>query len=44
MVQKKKCESVKKLGKAKEFFLIAARYRQIAIIKLLAYVHSKLIG
>ena len=39
-----KCESVKKLGKAKEFFLIAARYRQIAIIKLLAYVHSKLIG
>lgn len=39
-----KCESVKKLGKAKEFFLIAARYRQIAVIKLLAYVHSKLIG
>lgn len=38
------CQSVKSLGKAKELFLTAAKFKQIAIMKQLAYVHSQLIG
>ncbi len=39
-----KCENVKNLGKAKYAFLMAARFRTIYIMKVLAYVHSKLVG
>ena len=38
------CQSVKKLGKAKKLFLTAARFKNIAVMKQLACVHSKLIG
>lgn len=38
------CQSVDELGRAKKMFLIAARFEQVAIMKILAYVHSKLIG
>lgn len=39
-----KCEIVDNLGKAKKLFLLAARFKKISIMRLLAYVHSKLIG
>ena len=38
------CQSVDELGRAKKIFLIAARFEQVVIMKILAYVHSKLIG
>lgn len=37
------CQSIKSLGKAKEIFLMAARYRQVAMMKQLAFIHSLLI-
>ena len=38
------CQSVDELGRAKKMFLIAVRFEQVVIMKILAYVHSKLIG
>jgi len=37
------CEMVHKVGKAKQAFLICAKYRQIAVLKGLSYVHTKLV-
>lgn len=39
-----KCQMVNKLGNAKKIFLIAAKYKQITLMKILAVIHSKLIG
>ena len=39
-----KCENVNNLGKAKKIFLLAARGRQIVLLKILAWIHSRLVG
>lgn len=39
-----KCSSVKRLGKAKQGFLMAARYRNTWALNELARIHSRLIG
>lgn len=38
-----KCQNVKNLGKAKWVFLEAARYRQIGVLRSIAYAHSRII-
>lgn len=39
-----KCGIIGNLGRAKRVFLMAARYRKVGILKMIAYAHSKLIG
>lgn len=39
-----KSKSLKELGKAKKVFLIAVKFRQVMMMRILSYVHSRLIG
>jgi len=39
-----KCKTVKQLGKAKYLFLMAAKFRQVTVMKQFAIIHNRLIG
>lgn len=39
-----KCEIVNRIGKAKKMFLICAKYKQVLVMKLLGYLHTRMVG
>lgn len=39
-----RCKIISSLGRSKQVFLMAARYKDVRLLKILSYVHSKMIG